>query len=144
MKSPKLGEGTSVSVENITPLGIWLFVKDKEYFLSYKDYPYFKDQTIGSILNVELIHGFHLYWPDLDVDLELDNLENPEKYPLKSKTEIVKENKSKNLYKTGSIRKDILIGDLKKIPTSAEGTVRSNKKVSKIKSKHRSFLGDWR
>jgi hypothetical protein len=26
-----------------------------------------------------------LYWPDLDVDLEIDNLENPEKYPLKSK-----------------------------------------------------------
>jgi len=26
-----------------------------------------------------------LYWPELDVDLEIDNLENPEKYPLKSK-----------------------------------------------------------
>jgi hypothetical protein len=26
-----------------------------------------------------------LYWPDLDIDLEIDNLENPEKYPLKSK-----------------------------------------------------------
>lgn len=85
MKSSKLGETTLASVENISPFGIWLYVKDKEYFLSYKDYPYFKDQTIGSILNVQLLHGFHLYWPELDVDLEISNLENPEKFPLKSK-----------------------------------------------------------
>jgi uncharacterized protein YegP (UPF0339 family) len=85
MKSPKLGESTLVSIENITPFGIWLYVKDKEYFLSYRDYPYFKDQTIGSILNVQLLHGFHLYWPDLDVDLETNNFENPEKYTLKYK-----------------------------------------------------------
>ena len=82
MKSPQSGISTSISVENITPLGIWLYVKDKEYFLSYKEYPYFKNQTLGSIQNVELQHGFHLYWPKLDVDLELDNLENPGKYPL--------------------------------------------------------------
>ncbi|MGD0795673.1 MAG: DUF2442 domain-containing protein [Dehalococcoidales bacterium] len=76
---------TLVSVENITPLCIWLYVKEKEYFLSYEDYPYFKNQTISSIHNIHLLHGFHLYWPDLDVDLEIDNLENPEKYPLKDK-----------------------------------------------------------
>jgi len=33
---------------------------------------------------VQLLHGYHLYWPELDVDLEIDNLENPEKYSLKS------------------------------------------------------------
>ena len=84
MKLLKHGKRISVSVENITPLGIWLFVKEKEYFLSYKDFPYFKDQTFKSIQNVQLLHGYHLYWPELDVDLEIDNLENPEKYPLKS------------------------------------------------------------
>jgi hypothetical protein len=85
MKSLKRGKGISVSVENITPFGIWLFVEGKEYFLNYQDYPYFKDQTLNSIHNVQLLHGYHLYWPELDVDLEIDNLENPEKYPLKSK-----------------------------------------------------------
>ena len=85
MKLSKPGEGILVSVENITPFGIWLFVKDKEYFLNYTDYPYFKDQTINKIQNVELHHGYHLYWPELDVDLEIDNLENPGKYPLKFK-----------------------------------------------------------
>ncbi len=85
MKLLNNGKNTSVSVENITPFGIWLFVKDKEYFLSYEDYPWFKNQTISSIQDVKLIHGHHLYWPRLDVDLEIDNLDNPEKYPLKSK-----------------------------------------------------------
>ncbi len=85
MKSSNHGKNILVSVENITPFGIWLFVKGREYFLSYKDYPYFRDQTLKSIQGVQLIHGYHLYWPELDVDLEIDNLENPEKYPLKWK-----------------------------------------------------------
>lgn len=85
MKSLKHGKGISVSVENITPFGIWIFVKEKEYFLSYEEYPYFNDQTLSSIQNVQLLHDYHLYWPELDVDLEIDNLENPDKYPLKSK-----------------------------------------------------------
>lgn len=85
MKSAKHGINISASVENITPFGIWLFVREKEYFLSYTTFPYFKDQTVRSIQNVQLLHGYHLYWPELDVDLEIDNLESPEKYPLKSK-----------------------------------------------------------
>ena len=86
MKSLKRGESISVSVENITPFGIWLFVREREYFLSYKDYPYFKDQILRVIQNVQLLHGYHLYWPELDVDLEIDNLEHPEKYPLRFKS----------------------------------------------------------
>ena len=84
MKSSKRGKAISVSVENITPFGIWLFVQGKEYFLRYQDYPYFQDQVLSSIQNVQLLHGYHLYWPELDVDLEIDNLEHPEKYPLQS------------------------------------------------------------
>jgi len=84
MNSSKRGESTSASVENITPFGIWLLVKGREYFLSYEEYPYFRDQTLRAIQNVQLLHGYHLYWPELDVDLEIDNLEHPEKYPLRS------------------------------------------------------------
>ncbi len=99
MKSLKAGKDISVSVENITPFGIWIYVQEKEYFLNYKEYPYFKEHTVSSIHNVQLLHGVHLFWPELDVDLEIDNLENPGKYPLKSNVEnkaaIVKEKKSK-------------------------------------------------
>jgi hypothetical protein len=87
MKSVKRGAITSVSVENITPLGIWLFVKGREYFLRFDDYPFMKGQTINAIHDVVLLHEHHLYWPALDADLEIDNLENPGKYPLKSTTD---------------------------------------------------------
>jgi len=85
MKSLKNGKTISASVENITPFGIWILVKNKEYFLDYQNYPFFRKQTLKDIQSVKLLHGFHLYWPNLDVDLEIDNLENPAKYPLTSK-----------------------------------------------------------
>ena len=84
MRSEKPGRGISTSVENITPTGIWIRVREKEYFLSYIDFPYFLDQSLKSVQNVQLLHGLHLYWPDLDIDLEIDNIENPDRYPLRS------------------------------------------------------------
>ena len=85
MKSLKNGKDILVSVENITSFGIWLYIKGSEYFLSYRDYPYFHDQCLSSIQDVQLVHESHLYWPELDVDLEIDNLDNPEKYPLRDR-----------------------------------------------------------
>jgi hypothetical protein len=83
MKLQKLGENIlEAEVLNISRHGIWLYVKGKEYFLPYKEYPWFKEAKVSEIYNLELVHGFHLHWPDLDVDLELESLENPEKYPL--------------------------------------------------------------
>lgn len=78
------GKSTSVvEVTHIDNHGFWIFVQEKEYFLGFSDYPWFKDARISEISNVSLLHGFHLYWPALDVDLELDCIKNPEKYPLK-------------------------------------------------------------
>jgi len=85
MKSSKPGKIISASVEGITPFGLWLLLAEKEYFLSFEEFPYFQKQSIEAVQNVQVFHGFHLHWPDLDVDLELDNLEHPERYPLKSK-----------------------------------------------------------
>jgi len=69
-------------VTNISRHGVWLFVRDREFFLSYEDYPWFRDAKVSDVLKVELLHGTHLHWPGLDVDLELDSLEEPESYPL--------------------------------------------------------------
>ncbi len=82
MKLLKNGRNTSVSVEKIGRFGIWLLVNGKEYFLDYEHFPYFKDKSKKAISDVVLLHGFHLHWPQLDVDLEIDILENKEKYPL--------------------------------------------------------------
>lgn len=84
MKSKKHGKNTSkVEVLNISQGGLWLLVNKKEYFLSYKEHPWFKDARVSEIYNVMLLHSCHLHWKDLDVDLELEALENPRDYPLK-------------------------------------------------------------
>lgn len=83
MKLKQRGKSISkVEVLNISPHGIWIYVKGKEYFLPHKEYPWFKDATIKDIYIVQLLHNSHLHWPKLDVDLEVDSLENPERYPL--------------------------------------------------------------
>lgn len=81
LKSP--GKSISaVEVTQISPNGIWILLKGVEYFLSYEAFPWFQGGTVAQIHNVRLLHGFHLQWPDLEVDLHLDSLKNIEKYPL--------------------------------------------------------------
>jgi len=83
MKSKTLGRNTSrVEVLNIDAHGLWLYAQEKEYFLPYDEFPWFKNATVADILKVELQHGFHLYWPALDVDLDLHSLEDTSETPL--------------------------------------------------------------
>jgi hypothetical protein len=85
MKSATLGRSTSqVEVTNVSPHGFWLFVGEQELFVSFKEFPWFKDASIGEISRVELPSAHHLYWPDLDIDLAVDSLTHPERYPLVS------------------------------------------------------------
>ena len=72
----------SAEVTQISPHGIWLLVNETEYFLPHEDFPWFKKATVAEIHHVQLIRGFHLHWPNLDVDLELDSLQHLEQYPL--------------------------------------------------------------
>jgi len=86
MKSPKLGAPTSkVEILNITQKGIWLYFGGREYFLPYEDFPWFKNATLSQIHHVQLEKGHYLHWKDLDVDLEVESLQAPDKYPLKYK-----------------------------------------------------------
>lgn len=69
-------------VTNISSHGIWLFYEKKEYFLPFSEFPWFKDAKVQHILNVEAPSEKHFFWPDLDIDLSLDSINNPGKYPL--------------------------------------------------------------
>ena len=87
MKSAKRGKNISeVEVQGISKSGVWLYVNGAEYLLTYDEYPWFKNAKISEVMNVKLINGDHLEWPELDVDLEIDSLKNPEKYPLKARS----------------------------------------------------------
>jgi hypothetical protein len=73
---------TQVEVANIDQFGFWLLIRDREYFLPYDNFPWFRKASVGQILHVELLHGEHLHWPDLDVDLSIESLDAPESFPL--------------------------------------------------------------
>ena len=74
---------SKAEITNISPYGVWLIVNDKEYYLPYSEFPWFKDAKLSDIFNLELHNTTHLYWPALDIDLDIEILENFEKYPLK-------------------------------------------------------------
>jgi len=63
------------------PNGLFISVNNEEYYLSYDRLPWFKHAKVSDIFNVEpVLDGIR--WEALDVDLEIDSLKNPEKYPL--------------------------------------------------------------
>ena len=88
MSSAELGRSTSpVEVTNVSVHGFWLYVADRELLVPFAQFPWFRDAAIGAIVNVQLPSPHHLYWPDLDIDLAVDSIEHPEKYPLVSQAQ---------------------------------------------------------
>ena len=54
-------------------------------FASFRDFPWFRTATLSQLRRVERPSPHHLYWPELDVDLEVESLAHPERYPLTSR-----------------------------------------------------------
>jgi hypothetical protein len=80
--------GTSTSKAEITHIskhGIWVLLDDKEFMLGYRAFPWFRNATVEQIQNVVRKQDDHLYWPMLDVDLDVNRMEDPDKYPLVSR-----------------------------------------------------------
>jgi len=80
--------GTATSqaeVTNISRHGFWLLLDERELFLPFEEYPWFKRAPVETILRLDRPQPDHLHWPDLDVDLSVDSIEHPERYPLKAK-----------------------------------------------------------
>jgi hypothetical protein len=85
-RSEQLGNCTSATeVTNISRHGFWLWVGERELFVSFAEFPWFAEATVARILNVERPTEDHLYWPELDVDLSICSIEHPEQFPLKSR-----------------------------------------------------------
>ncbi len=81
-----LGMHTSkVEVTHVSSHGVWLLADGQELFLSFDDFPWFKDAPIGKIMNVKQSVSGQFHWPDLDIDVEIKSIEHPENYPLKAK-----------------------------------------------------------
>jgi hypothetical protein len=85
MKSAQPGKRTSgAEVLGISSNGLWVLVDDREYFLAFTLFPWFRSAAVSQVLNIERPSAGHLYWPDLDVDLAVESIEHPERFPLVS------------------------------------------------------------
>jgi hypothetical protein len=62
-----------------------MLIDGDELFLPFDEFPWFKQATVEPILRLERPSPGHLYWPVLDVDLAVDSIKHPERYPLTSK-----------------------------------------------------------
>ena len=83
MKSAAPGSAISnVEVTNISPNGVWLLVDDRELFLPFSDFPWFREAPVAKVLEVERPSADHLYWPSLDVDLSIESIDHPDRFPL--------------------------------------------------------------
>ena len=86
MTSARPGRRTSApEVTNVSRQGFWLLVAERELFVSFDLFPWFREAAIGRLVDVTMPHPGHLYWPQLDVDLAVDSITHPERYPLVSK-----------------------------------------------------------
>jgi hypothetical protein len=83
MTSALLGNNTSeVEVTNVSKQGFWLLLGNEELFVAFSEFPWFADAQIRQLMNVQLPQPHHLYWPELDVDLAVESIRNPEAFPL--------------------------------------------------------------
>ena len=82
--------GTSTlaaEITNISRNGVWLLVDERELFMPFSEFPWFAKAPVDAICNVQRPQSHHLYWPDLDIDLTVESIEHPERYPLRAKVQ---------------------------------------------------------
>lgn len=73
---------TEIKITSIEQDGFWMLIDDQEYFISFEQYPDFCSATLDQIFNFR--YAFEeIHWPDMDIDIELDALRHPERFPLK-------------------------------------------------------------
>ena len=73
-------------VTNVSKHCVWLLLGDEELVVPFSEFPWFKSATIEQLSDVERPTENHLYWPMIDVDLSVESIRKPERFPLVSKT----------------------------------------------------------
>lgn len=76
---------SEIEVSLVSNKGFWLLLDKDELFVSYAEFPWFKQATVEQITTIERQSSDHLYWPLLDVDLAVESIRNPALFPLVAK-----------------------------------------------------------
>jgi len=79
------GTNTSVKVHAIVANGIMIEAHSNVYFLPYNSNPWFENAKVADVFDIESVGHTGIRWNALDVDLSIESLIHPEKYPLIAK-----------------------------------------------------------
>ena len=74
----------AVEVTHISRHGFWLLLGDEELLVPFPEFPWFRRATIEQLSDIEWPTPDHLYWPQLDIDLSVESIRHPERFPLVS------------------------------------------------------------
>jgi hypothetical protein len=106
MRSGTLGAPTSgAEVVGLSKHGFWLLLAEGEIFVPLSKFPWFKAAPVTRVLNVRRLAADHLRWPDLDVDLHIDSLRDPERFPLVAKSKAMGVSEPRAAYGAGRSRR---------------------------------------
>ncbi len=75
----------AAEVTNVSPHCLWVLLDDEELAIPFSAFPWFKSATITQLIKVERPTANHLYWPEIDVDLSVESIREPENFPLISR-----------------------------------------------------------
>lgn len=83
MKYSKHGNGIlAPKVSALSVTGFVLSVDGTDFAVQYDEFPFFRGAATRDLRRVTRPSEQHLRWAALDVDLELDSLRHPAKYPM--------------------------------------------------------------
>ena len=80
--------GTTTSAAEVTHVskhGFWLLLDNEELLVPFAEFPWFRKATIEQLSDVHWPSADHVYWPQLDVDLSVESIRNPQAFPLIAK-----------------------------------------------------------
>ena len=75
----------ATQVTNVSRHGFRISIGEREVYASFSDFPWFERASMRELTTVELPSPYHLYWPELDIDVHVDSLDHPDRYPLVSR-----------------------------------------------------------
>ena len=79
---------SQAEVTHVSKHGFWLLLDGEELLVPFAEFPWFKQATIEQLSAVEWPSKDHLYWPQIDVDLSVESIRNPQAFPLVSRAAV--------------------------------------------------------
>jgi hypothetical protein len=72
-------------VTHVSKHGFWLLLDAEELLVPFEDFPWFRQATIEQLSDVQWPSKDHLHWPRLDIDLSVESIRDPARFPLVSR-----------------------------------------------------------